>query len=329
MDGRLYYEMNVSNRVEKRLNRMPGYVRDWYMNLKASRKTAATCNNYVYKVEHFLHSINEDVSLVDISEINTESVTKYYLSIQIKEVDGNLVYTSDSYQNTIWFCLDNFLEFLYRRGLIKTNYIKEIGRPKNHDLDRINEHRVLLTADDFKKILAEVDKEEDGWYKRRNKAILLLFMNTGMRKTALTTIMCGDIDIRNREVTIVDKGTKRHTYHINDGLAKVLDDWLIARQYFSDDFPTDEHFFLSNKNTMLSRNALDNIVHKYTKKALGEELSPHKLRAGYCSILYNQTGDIEFVRRCVGHSNVSTTQRYIVTKGTEKAKAAEIMGSLL
>ena len=79
----------------------------------------------------------------------------------------------------------------------------------------------------------------------------------------------------------------------------------------------------------MSASTIKYLVYKYTERALGKALSPHKLRAGYCSILYNQTHDIEFVRRAVGHANVATTQRYIVTNGSEKKKVAEIMGSLL
>ena len=55
------------------------------------------------------------------------------------------------------------------------------------------------------------------------------------------------------------------------------------------------------------------------------ELSPHKIRGGDVSILYKETGDAEFCRRAVGHSNIATTQRYITTGGEEKKRAAEIM----
>ena len=68
---------------------------------------------------------------------------------------------------------------------------------------------------------------------------------------------------------------------------------------------------------------------KYTKKALGKAMSPNKLRAGFCSILYDETHDIEFVRKVVGHAKIETTQRYIATKGSEKKNAAAIMDKLL
>ena len=68
---------------------------------------------------------------------------------------------------------------------------------------------------------------------------------------------------------------------------------------------------------------ISDVVEKYAG------VSPHKLRSGFCSILYKKTGDIEFVRRAVGHANSATTARYIVTNGEEKQNAAEIMGSII
>ena len=87
--------------------------------------------------------------------------------------------------------------------------------------------------------------------------------------------------------------------------------------------------FVDKDGDRVTRSTIDNIVNKYTKAALGKPLSPHKLRAGFCSIMYNKTHDIEFVRRAVGHSNISTTQRYIVTSKEEKRKASEIMDKIL
>ena len=71
------------------------------------------------------------------------------------------------------------------------------------------------------------------------------------------------------------------------------------------------------------------MIQKYTEQALGKPLSPHKLRAGFCSILYSKTHDIEFVRRAVGHSNIATTTRYIVTDGSERRKASKLLRDIL
>ena len=324
MTGRMENEMKIFSETERLLDGMPDYVRGWYMNLRASRKTAATCRDYIRKVRRFLSSINPDVKKVKAEEINNEVVTKYYLTIQTKETPEGIVYTSDSYQNTIWFCLENFFQYLDHAGDIKENFIKNITKPTNNDLDRINEHRILLTADDFKTIVNSVNMESNMFLRKRDKAIILLFMNTGIRCTALSTILLDDIDFVMKHLSIIDKGNKRHEYVLNDVVMRAIDEWLNERGESQD-----KHLFLTRRGTPASAHVISDVVYKYTNVALGKHISPHKLRSGYCSILYNKTGDIEFVRRCVGHSNVATTQRYIVTKGSEKERSSEIMGELL
>ena len=78
----------------------------------------------------------------------------------------------------------------------------------------------------------------------------------------------------------------------------------------------------------MSIESVKEVVERCTKNALGKKLSPHKLRAGFCSILYKETHDIEFVRRAVGHSDIKTTQRYISVDDTERRKASTIMNNI-
>ena len=328
MDGRLEREKKLEESLNKKLERLPKYVSDWNRNMKASRKTAATRKDFIFKTERFLSSINPNTKSISVKEITEQAVTDYMLSIQTKEVNGNIEYTSDSYQKTVWACLNNFLGYLYERGKIETNYMKYISNPKNHDLDRINEHRVLLTSDDFKKILKSVSEEKNMNIRRRDMAILLVFMNTGIRRGALSCIMMNDVDLLNGVLTVVDKGNKRHQYYLSDEVKKAISDWYEIRSRFLNK-GDNKHLFLSEQGKAMSNTALDYVVKKYTKRGIGVALSAHKIRAGYCSILYNKTKDIEFVRRAVGHSSSAITQRYIVTGGVEKKKAADIMNSIL
>ena len=83
--------------------------------------------------------------------------------------------------------------------------------------------------------------------------------------------------------------------------------------------------FINYNGDRMSSNNIERMVKRYTKHAIGTPISPHKLRAGFCSILYNETHDLEFVRRAVGHSDISTTQRYVVTDNQESLRANQIM----
>lgn len=328
-NGRLLNEQRISKATETKLKLMPDYVSAWYLNMKASKKTAATCRDFVNKIYNFLKSIDENVKEVKPSDITETNTAEFFLSTQTKMVDGEQVYTSDSYQQAIWSCLNSFLGFMYRRKEIPQNYIQLITRPKNNDLERINENRVRMTEDDFKKTLVSAEKKKNQVESKRDVAILMVFMNTGMRKTALSTIMLGDLNLEERTLDVIDKRNKRHQYYLNDVTVKALEDWLSVRSTYAKRGNDDHHLFLSNRGRVMSGNTIYQTVERYTEAGLGKGLSPHKLRAGYCTILYDKTEDLEFTRRAVGHSQASTTARYIVTKGDEKERAAGIMEKLI
>ncbi len=328
MQGRLENETRINDKITEKLDKMPEYVTEWHNLLWASKVTAASRRDYINKIYHFLQFISEDASKVKANMITSGKVTSYYISIQTKEdKDGNIVNTSDSYQQTVYCALNNFFEFMVSHKYMSTNYMSDIKKPKNRDLTRINQSRTLLTERDFKLILHSAAMEKDPILKRRDQAILILFMTTGMRREALRSINISDLNFKERTLTVIDKGDKVQIYKLGDKCMDAINEWLNYRKNYVSTLT--DALFLSAQGNRLSSNGLAKVVCKYSKKGIGREIRPHKLRAGYCSILYANNPDIEFVRRSVGHSDVSTTQRYIVTRGSEREKAASIMDGAL
>ena len=342
MTGRMENEEKINKAICESLEAMPVYVNEWYRYLKASNRTAATCRDLLYKLRRFLSFINSDVGNVRIWEITSEEVEKYFMIIQTKAVkrgdETRFEYTSAAYKQGIWSCLNNFFGFLKRKKYIEENYMEYIQRPRNSDRSRINSERVLLTKEDFNNILHNViDKSGTGKslsYKNRNSrrdlAIILLFMTTGMRKTALAGINTSDINLRKRTITIIDKGDVTHIYTLGDKVFNAITEWLKERDKMLEakHLKTDALFITGSGNRMQG-NAIYAMIDRCCSSALGYHISPHKLRAGFCSIMFEETGNIEFVRRAVGHADVSTTQRYIVTRNDERERAAHIMNDIL
>lgn len=339
MQGRLEYELKLEKKIETKLKTMPEYVTEWYYNMKASNVEITSCRDYINKVYQFLLFIDLDVASVDPNTITRNKTEKYFDKIQKKLVirDGieSYVYTSDSYKQGVWSCLRKFMDFMVKRGYMNENYILDITRSKNKDLYRINKHRIRLTEKDFNKILQSVQlgvgsnraisKQEK--YKNRDMSIFLLFMTTGMRKTALSEINIEDINLNTGALYIVDKGKTDHKYVLSTKVLYVINNWLEDRKELPDSGTN--ALFINYKGERLSGQAIYEIVRKYCVDALGYELSPHKLRSGFCSVMYDKTGDAEFVRRAVGHANISTTQRYIATDNNESDKAGRIVSDLL
>lgn len=339
MEGRLENEQKKDKSIENILNHLPSVITDWNDRLEVASKTPATRLDYLRKVYAFLTTVTDDTVNYDFHNLKDSDIVRFLKSIRTREVDKDgrtmTMQTSDSYKMTYWYCLNNLCKYLVYEHYMESNPMDNIDKPKNHDLDRINEHRVLLTARDFKRIVNAITKENaasiDGLsFVNRDKAIILTFMTTGMRCTALTEINIGDINFDEETLEIIDKGDKPHQYHINKELSEALHSWIKDRKEMLGEKANEtDALFLSKFLDRITSDGVSGIVKKYTQIALGKPLSPHKLRSGFCSIMYSKTHDIEFVRRAVGHSNVATTQRYIVTNKDEKKKSAEIMESIL
>ena len=332
MRGRIENNNRIKQTIEENLKNMPQFVNEWYINLIASGKEPSSCNDYIRKIRRFLTYINKDIVNIKPEDITMSITESYFISIQTKKCNGVEVETSDSYKQSVWCALNNFLEFMRNRKYIDSNYMSLISKPKNKDLQRINENRILLTKEDFNLILQSIENgagsNKAKARQKRDMLIMLLFMQTGMRKTALSEINLEDLDLDKRELTVIDKGNKRHVYYLTDNILRYLYLWLAQRKDILNGEQCDALFISDNKKR-LSDNAIYNLVEKYCEDALNEKISPHKIRSGFCSILYNETKDAEFVRRAVGHSNIATTQRYIVTDNTEKEVAANMIDRYL
>lgn len=321
----LEHDIKIKAANDKKLESMPDFVKEYYGHLKANHCTEATCRDYLSKVYKFLSFIDPRVDTLKANAITAKIVDAYMVSLEtLTDKQGNVRYTSDSYKQTVWICLNGFLEFLAANGYIKKNYVADIAKPRINDEDRVDKKRVMLTVDDFRSILKEVDKNRDVVARKRDKAMLSLMMCTGARESAVSEINIENIDFDNNQISGIAKDRKTMTYVFNDSTAKAIKEWLAVRDEYAKTVTT-ESLFISNRGERIAVNSIAKMVRKYTGKALGKPLSPHKLRAGYCTILYEKTGDIEFVRRSVGHASSKTTQRYCVSKGTEREEAANMI----
>lgn len=345
MNGRLEDTLRKEQVIGNILNDLPPELTGWNEQLKAGGRTVDTRISYLTKTRNFLRYLAKGNSRsYDLRQLGTNDIVSFLNSIKTKQVAKNgevtVETTSDSYQNTYWYCLSSLSKYLYNMSITATNIMKDrngdaiVGKVKNQDLARINEHRILLTGTDFKRILRTAQNaprtEKNGLLVDRDICILVTFMTTGMRSTALREINVEDINFEKGTLSVIDKGDVPHLYYVDESLKLAIERWLPVREEIlaAAEKKTDA-LFISRYGQRINRDVLADVVRKYTKKALGVPLSPHKLRSGFCSIMYDKTHDIEFVRRAVGHAKVSVTQRYIVTDKNEKRKSADIINGVI
>ena len=328
MNGRLEHKVKNEGYVKRHLNDLPECVSQYYYSRSSSKESKGSAE-YIKKIKSFLSFINQDTKSIDVSKITEDDVSKYLHGIeQTIDNNGNIRETTFAYRKQVHSILNSFFEYLRKRRIIAENPMDCIERPVSKDIVK----RKYLDSFDIQFLLESVDKgagsdiqknRQKNW-KLRDKAIIILLAMTGMRETALLEINMDDLNFDDGTIKVIDKRHKTHIYKMNESMRNALMNWISDRALKLSGENIDA-LFISNRKQRLGTKSLVAIVEKYSLEGLGYKISPHKLRAAFCTILYKKTGDIEFVRRAVGHSSIETTQRYIVDDDTAKDEAALIM----
>lgn len=335
MDGRTEKSLKVEKKIKSVLETLPSYVSEYYYECLVSNEPR-TKLAYLMQIRGLLTSINEDFSKITYDDIEN-NVGRYYDSkkSKVNPETKEVLPCSNAYRALVLAEMKDFCNFMTDKGYLKHNPTTHLKRSKAQDIVK----RHSLTEEDLKAILEAVDNYNDlvrnnytnkEFLKDRDRLILLIFMNTGIREEALSEINIEDIDTESWELVVRDKGNKVHLYELYH-IKKNIQDYLDRRKMFMAHSEDEVNaLFVGYKSyKRMDAQAIITVVRTYTSIGIGFSLSPHKLRAAYCTILYSKTKDIDFVRKAVGHSSITTTQRYIVDDGSTKKKSADIMYSVL
>ena len=164
-------------------------------------------------------------------------------------------------------------------------------------------------------------KSVSGQNEKRDYAILMLFLNCGIRRSELVGLNLSDV--YEDRIRVVGKGNKERFVYFGAACRKAIDAYLIER---NKKVLTDNRaLFGSRDNNRISVTA----VHRLVKKALlqagldSTQFSAHKLRHTAATMMLSGGVDVKTVQEVLGHENLNTTQIYTHIESTELKLAAE------
>jgi site-specific recombinase XerD len=150
----------------------------------------------------------------------------------------------------------------------------------------------------------------------RDRAILALFLSTGLRRAELASLNRPDINLRTREISIRGKGNRVRVVFISDRAARALEEYLEIRKdsllpLFIRGLDQVRHLPPPGHFYRLTPNAICALVKKYGERA-GIICKPtcHTLRHSFATDLLRNGADIRSVQEMLGHRNLNTTQIY-------------------
>ena len=267
---------------------------------------------YLRLAHSFLESTPKDLSKVTPLDIS--------IFLDKSKKEGEV----QTYLRTVWYSLKRFFTF-YTDTYGGTNPVEKTPRPKAKPSREIN--RVYLTPDECKEYLETIqEKNSDAVICARDTAIVEIFLETGIRASALREINLEDIDHDKSEIRITDKGHKTTCFPVSDHILSDINSYInLAREHWDLEFESGPLFY-SRRGQRISYDVLRQIAAKYAK---GKHITPHKFRASFATNLYNATGDIQMVQECMNHANISTTQIYVQSDGRSRRKASNMISNVL
>ncbi len=216
-----------------------------------------------------------------------------------------------------------FLRYLRREGVIDSDAGSLIATPKREV--RMPAH---LSEHEMAQMLDAPDEEQP--LGRRDQAILELFYASGLRLSELAGLDIDDVNLSGRMVRVRGKGGKPRLVPFNGASAKAIRAWLQDREQYVRNKGTDERvigsrardqrkqtgptrrepLFVNYRGGRLTVRSIDRLVRKYAAVTERDGVSPHALRHSFATHLLQRGADLRTIQELLGHSKLSTTQRY-------------------
>ena len=257
----------------------------------------------------------EDIPIKDIDEkflesVSTSEVLDFLSYLSSDRADGGIEASARARKLS---AIKSFYKFLtVRTKLIQNNPVADLEYPKlRKSLPK------YLTMEQSAALLQAVS----GPNAKRDYAILMLFLNCGIRRSELVGLNISDV--YEDRIRVVGKGNKERFVYFGTPCRKAIDAYMDERN---------KKILTDNKALFGSRNSnriSTEAVHRLVKKALlqagldSTQFSAHKLRHTAATMMLSGGVDVKTVQEVLGHENLNTTQIYTHIENTELKLAAQ------
>ena len=296
----------------------PLTIQEYYLDLRMFLRFIKLMRN-----EMPIYTVLDDISIHDVDLQMIRSITtsdvfdflSYLAKDRVKDPDAKaLEYgISPASRARKLSALKSFYKYLTTRTKqLENNPVADLEYPKlRKSLPK------YLTLEQSSALLRAVS----GQNQARDYAILMVFLNCGIRRSELVGLNI--TDVYEDRLRVVGKGNKERFVYFGAACRKALDAYLPIRQK---QVLTDNRALFGSRNgNRISTDAVHALVKKaFLKAGLDTtQFSAHKLRHTAATMMLSAGVDVKTVQEVLGHENLNTTQIYTHIENTELKIAAE------
>jgi len=260
-------------------------LRDSYSDFTLSRVpicAKTTLKNYAVVLGRFISWLEEQ-GVQEPSDLSARFI-RQYLALFVDK--------SSWYQNDIARQIRTFVRFLFEEGYITS--------PIKFELPKVKQKRLpFCTAEQIEKLLSVCDVRE--------KAIIALMVDSGLRKQEVVNLNLGDVDLQTGLVLVRQgKGKKDRVSAVGATTRRVLLKYIRTLPNQNENAP----LFQTINGGRFTSAGLRSLFTRLSKKA-GFRVTPHMLRRTTATQLLKNGMDLATLQSLLGHSSVEVTRHYI------------------
>lgn len=323
----------TNEKLKAVLEELPDFCKTLFIGIN-NTTGPLTRLNYAYDLRLYFSFLSKElnksiknITLDDLRNINVHDIENYINYISLYENDDKkIIANHETGKARKIASIRMMFKYFYKSGDLESNAASLVDLPKIHEkaIIRLDVDEIVKLLDEIETGdgLSEKQKHFHAITKKRDLAIITLFLGTGIRISECIGLNLDDVDFRNLSIRVTRKGGNQSVLYLSDEVAEALNEYADTRHLMkgADDSPA---FFLSLQGSRISTRAVQNLVKKYSSIITPlKHITPHKLRSTYGTTLYQETGDIYLVADVLGHKDVNTTRRHYAAQAEENRRMA-------
>lgn len=277
---------NFLEYIEKRKNYSPMTVKSYSVDL--------------HQFSGFLESRFKTSSANILNKIDNVIIRGFLAELAKNDVSGKS-------RGRKLAALRSFFSWLIREGYLSHNPAKSVSSPRAE-----KKLPTFLTIPEMEALLSQ--PEASNPLGARDAALIELLYGTGIRSAELVGLSLSDIDLQGRFARVMGKGSKERIVPFGEPAADKIQLYLPFRRELCAKNKSEritDRLFLNHRGTSLTTRSVRRIIAKYIRlAALKNRISPHSLRHSFATHLLNAGADLRSIQELLGHSSLSTTQKY-------------------
>ena len=266
---------------------LAAFLRHLAVERNASAHTLRSYRNDLTDFQRFLN----DRSAASVADADTRAVRAWLVALHARGLAPASVGRKLA-------ALRSCFRFLVRRGVLERNPARELRGPRQP-------RRLVsfLPIDEATELVQ--GRALGGDRRERDRAILELLYASGLRVSELAGLDVEALDRAGRTVRVLGKGRKERIVPYGEPAARSLAAWLARRGHHAGPL------FTGARGGRLGVRAIHRLVRRAARAAgLTRRVSPHTLRHTFATHLLDGGADLRMIQELLGHSRLSTTQRY-------------------